>query len=338
MGKPRQVKKEGLWQRLNSLAGEGKLFAPVRDKTGSVWRRVASAEEICLEEINVREPAKVFVFPRTEVMMRFDEKGLPEVPADVPEQVVFGLRPCDGSAGAFLEQFFTGGDRVDPYVKRRRERTVLVGVACNRAEPSCFCVAVGGSPQGTRGLDLLLIDLGELWVAEPVTAAGEKLVAEMPEAEAAVLEKKEEIRHQVEEQMEFKELPKGLAEKLERGFEHRVWDILAAKCVNCGICTFLCPTCHCFDVTDETVQGRTSRCRVWDSCQFTLYSQHASGHNPRFQPGSRYRNRVMDKFKYTVEQVGAISCVGCGRCIRFCPAGIDIRQTVLRVSQAIAEG
>ncbi|MEN9979010.1 MAG: 4Fe-4S dicluster domain-containing protein [candidate division WOR-3 bacterium] len=332
--KPRIITRKQLSELLDRLAQEVCLYAPVRDRTGTSWAKISRADEVCLEAVNTVEPAKGFVFPRCEVLLRFDPQGNPVEPEPPPEQVVFGIRPCDARGIAFLVKFYTQEGRTDPYVKARRQKTTLIGVACSRTAPTCFCLGVGGSPQGSEGLDLLLVDLGDELLAEPVTDKGEKLVADLPAAGEKHLTAAAEQKKKVEAEISLRIDTGRLRELLPGLYESGVWQALALTCVNCGACTFLCPTCHCFDVTDETIRGRTVRCRVWDSCQFTLYSRHASGHNPRLDPASRYRNRIMDKFYYTVEQAGMVSCVGCGRCIISCPAGIDIRQTVRKVQDA----
>lgn len=336
--KGRILPRKELERLLNRLAQNCDVYAPVRDKTGTNWKKINQADEVCLDEVNTIEPAKGFVFPRWETLLKFDPQGNPIEPQPPPEQIVFGIRPCDARGIAFLERFYIQEGRTDPYVKLRRERTTFIAVACPRTAPTCFCTALGGSPHGTEGMDLLLIELGELLLATPITEKGERLVREFPEAQETHQKEANELKKKTEAEIGLRINPAQLQEILPRLYDSPLWSTLALNCVNCGICTFLCPTCHCFDVTDETVRGRTIRCRVWDSCQFAIYSRHASGHNPRFDPASRYRNRVMDKFYYTVEQIGVLSCVGCGRCIISCPAGIDIRGTVEKLLTEMTEG
>ncbi|MGB9742351.1 MAG: 4Fe-4S dicluster domain-containing protein [bacterium] len=330
--KPRHLNPEELNQLLDHLAQETCVYAPVKDRTGARWERIKSSADVWLQEVNTAEPAKGFIFPRCEIMLKFDPDGNPVEPEPPAELLLFGIRPCDARAIEILKKFFIGEDRTDPYVRARAEKVTLIGVACNRTAPTCFCLGLGGSPHATTGLDLLLVELGTGYLAQPVTEKGEKLVTTFPPAAERDLETARHLRHQAEAEITTRIDTRTLKEKLPAAYDRPVWQQLALNCINCGVCTFLCPTCHCFDITDETVRGKTVRYRVWDSCQFTLYSRHASGHNPRLDPAARYRNRVMDKFYYTVEQIGEISCVGCGRCIHYCPAGIDIRQTVEQIS------
>ncbi len=329
------VTRNELTQLLDRLISHVDVYAPVREKGTANWAKISSVDEVYLEAVNSREPAKGFIFPRCELLMRFDKNGNPIVPAPIQEQILFGIRPCDARALKVLERFFVQDGKSDPYVQRRVEKTTLIGMACNRTAPTCFCFALGNSPHDTEGLDLLLTEVEGVFLAEAVTEKGEKLLADLSPADETVLRKRAALKSKVESEINERFDVKKLQGKLPQLFKHEVWEVLSLSCVNCGACTFLCPTCHCFDVTDETMRGKSARYRVWDSCQFTLYSRHASGHNPRFDSSSRYRNRMMDKFYYTTEQVGLISCVGCGRCISACPAGIDIRQTVAKLLRII---
>jgi sulfhydrogenase subunit beta (sulfur reductase) len=133
---------------------------------------------------------------------------------------------------------------------------------------------------------------------------------------------------------EIKSAPPAKAIKpiLDRIFEHPFWDTIHARCLKCGTCTYLCPTCHCFDISDETKGSDGVRIRSWDSCQYPLFTKMASGHNPRTSQKERWRQRVMHKFRYYVDNFGAVSCVGCGRCVMLCPVNIDIRKIITDIA------
>jgi ferredoxin len=339
--KPRRLTLQQLESLLDDLAQRTRLFAPCRVEDRIEFCQIQSHRELDRgylagsqtpkDGVNTRLPAKPALFPQCETILRFTNDGSATAPDLPQEQVWFGVRPCDAAGLSFLRKFFTQSDPVDPYVRERGEKTTVIGLACNSPADTCFCLALGGSPAGTAGMDILLTALTPdlRFLAEPLTAKGEAHLRDMPEATAQDLAEKTALAQKAAAAIPTRIDTAALKQKL-AGADDTIWEGLCLPCVNCGVCTFLCPTCHCFDITDT----KTCRIRVWDSCQFTLYSQHASGHNPRLAPRSRYRNRVMDKFCYTVEQVGEISCTGCGRCIRSCPASIDIRQTVAAILNA----
>ena len=320
-------------------AKSGAVYAPVKVKDWTEFRRVSSLAEADLTQVNAKLSARGLLFPQCETMFRFDTSRPGEAQeTDRPEtQVVVGVRPCDAAGIAVLDKFFAGQGETDTFYRRRREKTTLVGLACSTPADTCFCSAVGGSPAGTRGLDLLLTDLGGRYLAEPLTDNGKAVVKDLPEAAVADLAKKKEIADKAAAAIAERIDTGKLKQLLDTADSHPVWEDLSLACVNCGACTFVCPTCHCFDITDETRKGKGARLRVWDTCQFCLYSQHASGHNPRQTSVSRFRNRAMDKFKYTVDMIGEVSCVGCGRCVRECPASIDIRETVEKLMAVLPE-
>ena len=338
---PRLLPKKELDSFIAALAGHGgskktgpsaEVWAPVRirDEDACRFGPVERADEVCLDCPNPKLPVKELFFPQREVLFRFKagDRARAEPPAEVPARVVFGVRPCDAAALELFDRVFLDPKYDDPYYRRRRERTVLVGLACDEPGETCFCTAVAGDPHGTRALDLLLEDLGDRWLCRPVTDKGERLVAGLKEAGEADVAEAGKRAAAARAKLPFAIDLAALKAKLEGAFEAGIWDELARPCVNCGVCTFVCPTCHCFDVTDEEYRGAGARIRTWDSCQFALFTRHASGHNPRPTGRDRFRNRALHKFRYFPATHGAVLCVGCGRCIGECPAGIDLRETL----------
>ncbi len=338
--KPRVVPRAGFPAFVASLAARAELYAPgaVADKDMTQFRRITSPDEVDLRQLNTRLSVKELFLPQREVMLRFDRgaPGKAEPVEAAADRIVLGVRPCDAAALGMLDRVFLDEASPDPYYRARRERTTIVGLACNRPGPACFCTAAGGSPHGTAMLDLLLVDLDNRFLARPLTPKGEELVRDLPEAPAADSERTEELERDARAAIEFDLDCQGLAGRLEGGFELDAWDRISLPCVNCGVCTYLCPTCHCFDVTDEEHRGRGARIRTWDSCQFSLFTRHASGHNPRPTGRDRLRNRILHKFRYFPATHGEPLCVGCGRCIVYCPAGIDLRETLSTLEDALS--
>ena len=338
------MKKEDLG-RLLAAAQEGgrKVFAPVEggtgpaSGTGPAFAEVQAGRGVVLEYGNPALSAKGIFFPQREALCRFHgertaEASLPQTPL-----LVFGARPCDARALTFLDKVF--GDRLfrDPYYLARREKALVIGLACGHPGETCLCTSFGGSPAGRQGSDILAFDLGEELLFEAATDKGRELLGAQASLFREAGEAELEARRGIEEKAEsaLGEHPlrglEGLKEKLDRSFEDPQWERLTRACLGCGACTYLCPTCHCFDITDEEREGL--RLRSWDSCQYPLFTLHASGHNPRVNKKQRMRQRIMHKFSYTVERSGEVFCVGCGRCIRACPVNLDMREILAALAR-----
>ncbi|HMK64828.1 MAG TPA: 4Fe-4S dicluster domain-containing protein, partial [Thermodesulfobacteriota bacterium] len=200
----------------------------------------------------------------------------------------------------------------------------------NQPCASCFCTSTGGGPFDTAGLDLLMTDLGESYLARSCNEKGEALLKEAPGAAAGDKEKDQaaKIQKEAAEAITTEVPTKNLKDQpLLELFNAPFWDDVQFSCINCGTCTFLCPTCWCFDIQDEVHGTEGIRMRNWDSCMFPLFTLHGSGHNPRGEKLQRVRQRFMHKLKYYVDKYGnGVACVGCGRCVQFCPVNIDIRR------------
>jgi ferredoxin len=198
--------------------------------------------------------------------------------------------------------------------------------------PSCFCTSLGGGPGDATGMDVQAVALETDLLLRAGTAKGEELLCSVADLLAdtgteAVKAAEERIRG-VEEQLSLV-VTADSARRLREAYEAPLWETAGQKCLGCGTCSFLCPTCHCFDITDEVHGGAGRRVRTWDCCAYPQFTLHASGHNPRPNAKERWRQRVMHKFRYAVENFAVPFCVGCGRCIRNCPVSMDLR-TVLK--------
>jgi sulfhydrogenase subunit beta (sulfur reductase) len=215
--------------------------------------------------------------------------------------------------------------------------TTVIALACiHPPYATCFCTVTGGNPASPEGADILLTDIGEAYLAEFITPKGERLLprlGKLPEAEETALSRREEISVRAGGEIRSAPPARDIKPVLDRIFEHPFWETIHGKCLKCGTCTYLCPTCHCFDINDETKGGDGVRIRNWDSCMYPLFTRMASGHNPRTSQKERWRQRVMHKFRYYVENFGVISCVGCGRCVMLCPVNIDIRKIISDIAE-----
>lgn len=274
-------------------------------------------------------PPKSIFFPQTEEILRFD--GDIEVEEEGKEIAVLGIRPCDAQSFAMLDEVF-GEEYDDPYYQKKRRDSLLVGLGCNSPDRNCFCSSVEGGPFSSEGLDILMTDLGEHFYLEGVSKEGEKFleenddIFEKPAQEDE--EKRKEIENEAQEKIERKIDVEKVHEQLQGLFENGYWKEKARKCMGCGVCTFLCPTCHCFDMQDETYGEEGARVRIWDSCMYPEYTVQASGYNPRAGRMNRLRNRVYHKYDYMKKNFDIIGCVGCGRCIEHCPTNMDLIEVL----------
>lgn len=341
------LRKDRLGEWAAKLGEWGQVFAPAF--ADDIWNfaKVAPGAEIAFEPVNTVRPAKGFVFPQREVLYRFKlESGQPPeltetLPADGPI-VVFGVRPCDGRAMVRNDKVFTCGP-CDPYYQARRDQVVFVGLACSSPpSPNCFCTSVGGSPHAEDGLDILMTELDGRYHVKVITARGGEILDRAPalfEKATAADTSEVEQAHAAARQFPQRTLAsmEKVAEGIKRNFDSPKWDELARACLGCGACTYLCPSCHCFDISDEITSHSPvtgERVRTWDNCQFPDFTMHTSGHNPRNSTSARLRQRVAHKLLYFVENHGIQQCTGCGRCITHCPVGIDI----VKVANIMEEG
>jgi ferredoxin len=338
----RTLRKERLQGFLERLLEEREVLAPRRRGDAVVLERIDFAGDVLLEDENTKASPKFALFPQRETLFGYRAEKKGEVVLEVPRgeakgRVLFGVRPCDARGLLLLERVFSAGCS-DPYYGDKRARTVIISMGCVHPNPTCFCRSTGGGPCSAEGSDLFFLDLGDRFLVEAASDKGAALL-EAPgfeEADETSLSLSRKIKEEAETSMQRLDLKENLAERLNQLFEDPAWEDLAATCLGCGICTYLCPTCHCFDLCDEGAGQGGERIRVWDSCQFPLFTQLASGFNPRPTVKERFRQRIMHKFSYLPETHGMLGCVGCGRCITECPVNLDIREVITSLSEGNA--
>ena len=330
---------------LRGLLDANSVIAPVREDGVLLFRRIASEDQAVVEPSGkTRWSPKEFLFPRSEALYRYNFRGgtvqLEDPPTPDEHQVLFGMRSCDASGLVRLDDIFLSGTK-DRLYAARRENTTVVTTACAAAEPECFCTAVGYSPVGEEGSDVQLVPLGEGWLLKALTDKGRDLVAGAGDGWSAATAKDGkrilELEKTVSAQIERSPVNREWSKVLEEGFEHGAWDRLAQHCLGCSVCAYVCPSCSCFDMNHQANAWCGEQCRSWDACTFPLFTHHASGHNPRGTKQERYRQRVLHKFAFREEDDEPFRCVGCGRCVALCPAGLDIVNTVVAAVEAIRE-
>ena len=330
-----KLNKKDLKPFLQSLMDEYDLFAPVQLTEGvSVYKKVDHPDEVDLTHPNPQKPMKEVFFPQSETMFRYEKVGEQNQVVSTEEvkreRIILGARPCDIQAVSLMDEVFSGKEYTDVYYINKRNITTIIGMACGHPFSTCFCSSTGGGPFLRNGSDLFFIDLGESFLVEFLTGKGmtfqkNKFFGEASTEEinlAKALEEK--ALHKTDASVPVK----GIEKRLDLMAESPFWDRVHEKCIGCRVCTYLCPTCHCFDIVDEALTNKGQRVRNWDSCLSSLYSLETSGHNPRPTNRERTRQRIMHKFNYFPKNFGRIACVGCGRCILYCPVHFDIRQAI----------
>lgn len=251
---------------------------------------------------------------------------------DRPRYALFGVRPCDVRAVGILDQVLGGGQHVDPVYSRRRDGAFIIAVECTEPGATCFCSSMGTGPGASTGFDLAMTELvdteGHRFVVRVGTPAGAAVLAELPSR----LADEQTLRYAATAVSEAakhmgRTMPPGVASLLAASRESPHWDDVASRCLTCGNCTMVCPTCFCLTTEDVTdlAGDHTDRWRVWDSC-FSLDFSYLHSGSVRTSGQSRYRQWITHKLGTWYDQFGSSGCVGCGRCIVWCPTGIDITQ------------
>jgi sulfhydrogenase subunit beta (sulfur reductase) len=255
----------------------------------------------------------------------------------VPEErfAFLGVRACELHAIAIQDQVFIGGEYVDPGYKARRERAFIVAVNCGQAGGTCFCVSMNTGPRVESGFDLALTEIvvggARGFLVETGSEAGREVLAGLPgrvATDADVAEARAAVARAADAM--GREMPAAeVRDLLLANLEHPRWDQVAERCLACTNCTMVCPTCFCTSVEDasDLATGETSRSRRWDSC-FTMDFSYIHGGSVRASTRSRYRQWMTHKLAHWHDQFGTSGCVGCGRCITWCPVAIDITEEV----------
>ncbi|PNX49710.1 MAG: (4Fe-4S)-binding protein [Thermoplasmata archaeon M9B1D] len=324
------LEKNKLPQLIKKIQSRYTVLAPTKCDNITLFKPINDYKEINLDFLNSKVSPKSILFCQTETLFKFKQGISAEVKSvDFPnsKNVIFGIRPCDAKSFSIVDFVFKD-DFVDPYYMNKRENTVLIGLSCIKPGVNCFCTSMNGGPAFAEDVDILLTDIGDKYYVEIKTSKGNEVVKTSKDlfskASSSDKNKKQEISEKVEKAITRNMNTKGIVEKLDKIFEDPIWKNISLKCLGCGICTYQCPTCHCFDIQDETTLSDGARVRVWDTCMNPEYTVHASGHNPRPARMNRTRNRVYHKFNYYPKNYNIIACVGCGRCINDCPVNIDI--------------
>lgn len=283
---------------------------------------------------NGPQAIKPFVFAPRETLWRSqrDESGkltFEESELDTKPTAIIGARPCDVAALYIHDKHFLQQEKVDPYYQKRREQLLLIVVNCTHPAETCFCASTGDGPQAHYGFDLALTELDSGFLVEAHNQRGCKLIEQLPLT--AATEAQQQSAQQALEQaasQQQRQLPTGnLNEALFNNLDHPQWQDIGERCLSCGNCTAVCPTCFCHSEGElAALDGDTSEhTREWDSC-FSPGHSYIHGITIRADASSKYRQWMTHKLGSWHQQYGRSGCVGCGRCISWCPAAIDFSK------------
>ena len=314
------------------IAEKSKLYIPVDDNKGFASFKLWAEGVKMSNALNTVRSAKDFFFPQMENLMEFKTEGKNIEIIDIREEkedfVVFGVRACDVKSFEILDRVFLS-EPVDSFYASRREKGVIVSLACGKPAETCFCSAFGIDPATPAGDVTAWKTETDLYL-KANTEKGEKLMSQLEgltkdSDEKAVEEQKKAIT-EIVKKLPLQNLPldkfgKG---KTKEYFDSPEWDELSSHCLGCGTCTFVCPTCQCYDVKDFNTGREVKRFRCWDSCMYSDFTLMAHG-NSRVSQKERFRQRFMHKLVYYPDNNdGMFSCVGCGRCLAKCPISMNI--------------
>lgn len=306
------------------------VIAPVNQEGKLVYKEVSRTDQIAWKFQRTDMSPKTWFFPMSEAILNI-EQGVQtrlSTPSAPEKKVLFAVRPCDARSVLALDALFLEKEPIDSQYARHRESVTLIGLSCPEMGPSCFCTVVGGAPNNKDGLDILLTEFQEDYAVEIITDKGKHLFAGLAVSEKEII---------LEKPIVIENLPiLRKSEEWKVLFNDLYWKQLSESCISCRICSFVCPACRCYDVRDELVSIKPNtkhfeRLRAWDACTASGYRRIAGGHNPRDTQEKRLRNRFFCKFMYYPEDFGPMGCVGCGRCIDACPAGINILEVIENV-------
>ena len=328
-----------IYSVFEEITKTAKLYVPAPDKDGTAAYKEWSKGVEWSDNLNTVRSPKDFFFPQMENLMEFKTEGktieVIDTRSESEDFVVFGVRACDVKSFEILDKVFLN-EPVDSYYASRREKGVIVSTACSKPSETCFCKTFGISPE-EPGADISTWKTADEIFFKANTEKGEALLSKIASlteecGEEKVNEQKEKISA-IMDKLPLKNLTTDAfgGGKTEELFNNPAWEKLSQSCLGCGTCTFVCPTCQCYDIKDFNTGKSVIRFRCWDSCMYSEFTKMAHGNNRNSQK-ERFRQRFMHKLVYFPENNdGCFSCVGCGRCLSKCPISMNIVKVMKEI-------
>lgn len=361
---PRYLAKSAFNRLFSVLAERGyEVLGPTVDQEAIVYAPIRSAEDLPRGWTDEQAPGKYrlvrrdddrwfgfvvgphswkrYLFPPLATISSADKTpaGWQFQSADdaPPKRAFLGVRACEIAAIEVQDRVFLHGAHVDPLYQRRRSQSLIIAVNCTQAAATCFCTSMNTGPECRSGYDIALTELADGFVVESGTPEGAAIIADLETrpAEPDDLVAATSARQQAVDQIERSLNTEGIRDLLLGNLNHPRWDDVASRCLSCTNCTMVCPTCFCASVEEvaDLAGDHVERQRKWDSC-FNIDFSYMNGGEVRDQIRSRYRQWLTHKLGSWIDQFGTSGCVGCGRCITWCPVGIDLTEEVAAIRGA----
>lgn len=327
----RKIALDKLDSLFSAISEASALYLPVDTKTGAKFERWENGKKLS-NALNTVRSAKDFFFPQTENLVDFKVEGksieIIDTRSECEDFVLFGVRGCDVKSFEVLDRVFLT-EPVDSYYKNRREHGIIMSLACTRPVETCFCGTFGIDAAAPEG-DIVCYKTEDTLYMDPQTERGEALLNTLSsvteDTDGHAVEAQQKL---IRERMEKLPLANLTADAFGSGktsafFDAPEWKQLSEACLGCGTCTFVCPTCQCYDIKDFNTGHGVKRFRCWDSCMYSDFTRMSAG-QPRLTQLERFRQRFMHKLVYyPTNNDGLFSCVGCGRCLAKCPIQMNI--------------
>jgi ferredoxin len=325
---------------LENLKSDYEIYIPVKKGEQRFYKKyIDFTDDIVIGEVRAFEPLKSFFFRAREIVAENFKSDIPHT-IQKPFCIV-GVKACDLKGFKIQNYVFMNHDYQDPFYIKMCENNLIISIDCTLAIDTCFCLALNVKPYPQENFDINLSMVGEGFIVEVGSQKGQNLVEKysflFEEGKKEFISQRDKQREKVikaveknirENKIPYQDSFKGI---IERGYESDIWADEADKCVECGACNTICPTCHCFLLYDQKSENQMARLRIWDSCMIKDFAQVAGGANPRPELWMRLRNRFEKKFDFFPKVAEIYACTGCGRCISACPAKIDIRKVLKRL-------